>query len=111
MTELVAVKSLKLPKSSVWVSPGETFECPEPLVDDVLSAGIAAHPEVEEDEGAQAPTTVAEAILTLDRSKPADQFTASGLPNATVLRQILGRPVSSQERDAAWEEVKDQFDG
>lgn len=51
-------------------------------------------------EQAQTVLTVAEAIAQLDPENP-EHYTKGGKPQTSALEQILGRPVSAAERDAA----------
>lgn len=52
-------------------------------------------------------TLVVEAIAKLDPNDP-KHFTADGIPNAKALGAIVGFAVSSEERDAAWAEYKEE---
>lgn len=47
------------------------------------------------------PQTIESAIRSLRPGDPA-HWTRDGRPNAVVLSELLGRPVSAAERDAAW---------
>lgn len=55
------------------------------------------------DEAAGFAPDVVEAIRAMDRDDAS--IWTNGKPKATYLKDVLGRPVSSAERDAAWDEV------
>lgn len=97
---------------SIEYKKGQWHLTPPAMFAEVMAAGGVAENEVPEDEkpvAAEAPNEAAERAVAIKAAigrivarADTKEFTAGGVPKASVLTAETGWPVDAKEREAAW---------
>jgi len=97
---------------SIEFKKGEPHFVPPQMYAEVIAAGGVSEEELREEDLPPTPATPAQlaereqamfkAFDTITRRAQRDDFTAGGVPHASVLAREVGWAVQAKERDAAW---------